>query len=109
MITLYQGETLTFSLSGEDLSGYEVRAALRPSGASFRRDCTCGKAIVTWDSKDIEIDTDTAVWVLTTEQSANIPVGKYAVEVALRDINSKQDIKETTEIAIIEVIPSYTR
>ena len=106
MIPLYQGETLTFTLSGEDLSSYEVRAALRPSGISFRRDCTCGNATLLWEHIDI-ID-GKAVWYLTTEQSKNLPVGKYAVEVALRDIETQQDIKDST-IAIIDVLQSYTR
>lgn len=104
MITIYQGETLAFTLSGDDLSDYEVRAALRPSGASFRRDCTCGKAIILWEN--IDIVGGNAVWSLTTEQSNNLPTGKYAVEVALR--YADEDIKEST-IAIIEVIQSYTR
>lgn len=107
MIPLYQGETLTFTLSGEDLSSYEVRAALRPSGISFRRDCTCGNAVLVWDNIEIK-ENGSAVWALTTEQSENLPVGKYAVEVALRDIETQQDIKDST-IAIIDVLQSYTR
>ena len=109
MITIYQGETLTFDLSGEDLSGYEVRAALRPSGTSFRRDCTCGSATLMWCGEDMDTkEIGNVVWSLTTEQSASLPVGKYAMEVALRDTETQQDIKEST-IAIIEVIQSYTR
>ena len=107
MITLYQGETLTFALSGEDLSRYEVRAALRPSGGIFRRDCICGKAALIWNEIEIK-DGGNAVWTLTPEQSKNLPVGKYAIEVALRDIETQQDIKDST-IAIIEVLQSYTR
>lgn len=109
MIEILQGETLAFALSGESegFAKYEVRAALRPSGTSFRRDCTCGSALLSWDNIDI-VD-GTAVWYLTTEQSAALPVGKYSMEVALRHKDSKQDIKDSTQSAIIEVKQSYTR
>lgn len=106
MIEILQGETLSFVLDGEDLSQYEVRASLRPSGTSFRRDCTCGSATLSWENIDI-ID-GKAVWYLTSEQSASLPVGKYAIEVALRDIDSRQDIKDST-IEIINVKTSYTK
>ena len=107
MIEILQGETLAFVLDGENLTKYQVRAALRPSGTSFRRDCTCGNATLLWEHIDID-DNGKAVWYLTTEQSKNMPVGKYAVEVALRDIETQQDIKDST-IAIIDVLQSYTR
>ena len=119
MITIYQGETLTFTLGEEELvegtpqinaealNDYEVRASLFPAGTTFRRDCTCGNAVLTWEK--IDIIEGVAEWTLTTEQSASLPVGKYAIEVALRDIASKQDVKDSTKSAIIEVKPSYTR
>ena len=109
MLSIYQGETLAFSLSGdkEEFAGYEVRAALYPSTHySFRRDCACGEAVLTWE--DIEVADGVAKWLLTTEQSSSLRVGKYAMEVALRDLASEQDIKESTT-TIIEVKPSYTR
>ena len=109
MLSIYQGETLAFTLRGEkeEFDNYKVRAALYPSAHySFRRDCACGKAILTWE--DIDIQDGQATWSLTTEQSALLGVGKYAMEVALRDIESGQDIKENTT-TIIEVKPSYTR
>ena len=106
MISILQGETLTFALSGEYFGGYEVRAALRPSGASFRRDCTCGDAVFAWDN--IEIMDGAAVWSLTSEQSATLPAGRYAMEVALKDIATGEYIKEVTT-NIIEVKQSYTR
>ena len=98
MIEILQGETLSFVLDGEDLTKYQVRAALRPSGTSFRRDCTCGNATLSWEHIDI-VD-DKAVWYLTSEQSASLPVGKYAMEIALRDIESREEIKDST----IEII-----
>ncbi|MBR2027214.1 MAG: hypothetical protein IKA07_08830 [Alistipes sp.] len=106
MIEILQGETLSFVLDGDDLSQYEVRAALRPSGTSFRRDCSCGESVLSWD--DINVNGGVAAWTLTTEQSATLPIGKYAMEVALRDVASQQDIKDST-IDIINVKPSYTR
>ena len=106
MIEILQGETLSFVLDGADLTGYEVRAALRPSGTSFRRDCSCGESVLSWN--DIAIVDGVAVWTLTTEESATLPIGKYAVEVALRDVASQQDIKDAT-IDVINVKPSYTR
>lgn len=108
MIEILQGETLAFALSGEPegFAKYEVRAALRPSGVSFRRDCSCGDTILSWDH--IDIIGGAAVWSLTTEQSASLPLGKYAMEVALRDIETQQDIKDTT-IEIINVKTSYTK
>ena len=106
MIEILQGETLSFVLDGEDLSNYEVRAALRPSGTSFRRDCSCGESVLSWD--DINVKDGVAAWTLTTEQSASLSIGKYAMEVALRDISTGDDIKDAT-IDIINVKPSYTR
>lgn len=106
MIEILQGETLSFVLDDEDLSQYEVRAALRPSGNSFRRDCSCGESVFSWD--DIKVKNGVAAWTLTTEQSASLPIGKYAMEVALRDISTGDDIKDAT-IDIINVKPSYTR
>lgn len=99
---------MAFTLSGEPegFAKYEVRASLRPSGTSFRRDCTCGNAILSWEHIDI-VD-GVAVWYLTSEQSASLPVGKYAMEVALKDIATEATIKEST-IDIIEVEQSYTR
>lgn len=106
MIEILQGETLSFVLKGEDLSGYEVRASLRPSGTSFRRDCACGDSVLSWN--DIKVEGGDAAWTLTTEQSASLPVGKYAMEVALRDVDSQQDIKDAT-VDIINVKTSYTK
>lgn len=106
MIEILQGETLTFALTGEDLSNYEVRAALRPSDKSYRRDCVCGESVTSWDN--INIVDGAAEWTLTTEQSADLPAGKYAVEVALRDADTQQDIKEST-VDVIKVKQSYTR
>lgn len=106
MIEILQGETLSFVLDGEDLSQYEVRAALRPSCTSFRRDCSCGEPELLW--KDIVVAEGKAKWTLTSEQSASLPVGKYAMEVALRDISTGDDIKDAT-VDIINVKPSYTR
>lgn len=106
MIEILQGETLSFVLDGEDLTNYEVRAALRPSGTSFRRDCSCGESVLSWNN--INVEDGVAAWTLTTEESAALPVGKYAMEVALRDVASQQDIKDST-IDIINVKPSYTR
>ena len=119
MIEILQGEVVTFSLAEEilvdgkevinveALKDYEVRASLRPSGVSFRRDCNCGDTILSWEN--IDIRDGAAVWSLTTEQSAALPVGKYAIEIALRDKATKQDIKDSTKSAIIEVKQSYTR
>lgn len=109
MLSILQGETLAFTLDGdkEEFANYKVRAALYSSANfSFRRDCACGEASVAWE--DIDIVEGQAVWSLTTEQSKNLAVGKYAMEVALRDINTDQDIKEGTT-TIIEVKPSLTR
>lgn len=107
MITIYQGETLTFTLSGDEFKGYAVRAALYPSAHySFRRDCACGESSITWDNVDV-ID-GVAVWTLSSEQSSTLGVGKYAMEVALQDVESNQYIKESTT-TIIEVKQSYTR
>ena len=99
---------MTFTLSGnpEEFVNYKVRAALRPATTSFRRDCACDEAVLLWE--DIDIVEGSAVWSLTTEQSASLAVGKYAMEVALRDITTEQDIKDST-ISIIEVKQSYTR
>ena len=100
---------MAFSLSGDnnEFAGYKVRAALYPSAHySFRRDCACGEAVLTWE--DIEVVDGKAVWLLTTEQSASLDMGKYAMEVALRDVESEQDIKESTT-TIVEVKSSYTR
>lgn len=119
MIEILQGETLTFTLSKEELvdgvtqinaealNDYEVRASLYSAGTTFRRDCTCGKAMLTWEN--IAIEEGVAAWTLTTEQSKNLPVGKYAIEVALRDIETQQDVKDATKTTIIEVKQSYTR
>lgn len=107
MIEILQGETITFTLSDDNLNGFDVRASLRPSGTSFRRDCTCGDSVLSWN--DIKVEGGVAAWTLTTEQSASLPVGKYAIEVALRDKASQQDIKDSTKSAIIEVKQSYTR
>ena len=110
MIEIRQGETLTFTLSGdkEEFAGYKVRAALYPSTNNiFRRDCTCGQAVLVWE--DIDVVEGVAAWSLTTEQSQSLPAGKYAIEVALRDIGTQQDVKEATDTTIIEVKPSYTR
>lgn len=62
--------------------------------------------MLSWD--DINVNGGVAAWTLTTEQSATLPIGKYAMEVALRDVASQQDIKDST-IDIINVKPSYTR
>lgn len=100
---------MTFTLEGEEngFADYKVRAAMYPSTHnSFRRDCVCGEASLVWE--EIDIVDGVAVWTLTTEQSASLAVGKYAMEVALRDKESAQDIKESTT-TIIEVKPSYTR
>ena len=103
-------------LEGEDLKDFQVRAAmvLMPANIqskSFRRDCCCQpasqpKTILTW-STDVDNQTGTAAWILTTTQSSSLPVGNYAIEVALLDIVSGQEIKKKT-VEIIEVIPSYT-
>lgn len=106
MIEILQGETLSFALEGEGLSGYNVRVALRPSGYAFRRDCSCGEAIVLWDN--INIVNDIAVWTLSTEQSEVLPVGQYTIEVALRDKESGEDVKEDIPTDIIKVKQSYT-
>ena len=109
MIEILQGETLSFALNGEEngFADYKVRAALYPSTyRSFRRDCSCGDATLVWE--DIDIVDDVAVWTLTTEQSKDLAVGMYAMEIALRDIDSNEEIKEST-VSIIEVKPSYTR
>lgn len=100
---------MAFALSGDSkkFAGYKVRAALYPSAHySFRRDCACGNATIVWE--DIDIVDGSAVWNLTTEQSTTLAVGKYAMEVALRDLESGQDIKESTT-TIIEIKSSYTR
>lgn len=100
---------MTFTLEGEEngFADYKVRAALYPStNSSFRRDCVCGEAPLVWE--EIDIVDGVAVWTLTTEQSASLAIGKYAMEVALRDKENEQDIKESTT-TIIEVKPSYTR
>lgn len=111
MVEILQGETLTMALApkvvGESsLDGFAVHAALRPAFGSFRRDCTCGDAVLLWDN--IEVVDGAAVWMLTSEQSSNLPVGKYAMEVALMDVATGEYIKEVTA-NIIEVKQSYTR
>lgn len=117
MIEILQGETLAFALSasdleGEDLKSFTVRAVLRPSESkfhTFRRDCVCdnNSPVVTWNNIEVDELTGVAKWILTSLQSARIPVGKYAMEVTLRDKISQQEIKNKT-IDIIEVKTSYT-
>jgi hypothetical protein len=117
MIEILQGETLAFALSasdleGEDLKGFQVKAVLRPSESkfhTFRRDCVCdnNSPVVTWNNIEVDELTGVAKWFLTSLQSARVPVGKYAMEVALRDKISQQEIKNKT-IEIIEVKTSYT-
>lgn len=117
MIEILQGETLAFALSasdldGEDLKDFHVRAVLRPSESkfhTFRRDCVCdnNSPVVTWNNIEVDDNTGVAKWFLTSAQSARIPVGKYAMEVALRDKISQQEIKNKT-IDVIEVKTSYT-
>jgi hypothetical protein len=117
MIEILQGETLAFALSasdleGEDLKGFQVKAVLRPSESkfhTFRRDCVCdnNSPVVTWNNIEVDDNTGVAKWFLTSAQSARITVGKYAVEVALRDKISQQEIKNKT-IDVIEVKTSYT-
>jgi hypothetical protein len=119
MIEILQGETLAFALSAsdlegekEDLKGFQVKAVLRPSESkfhTFRRDCVCdnNSPVVTWNNIEVDDNTGVAKWFLTSLQSARIPVGKYAMEVALRDKISQQEIKNKT-IDIIEVKTSYT-
>lgn len=117
MIEILQGETLAFALSasdleGEDLKGFKVRAVLRPAESklhTFRRDCVCdsNRPIVVWN--DIEVDelTGVASWLLASSQSAGVPIGEYAIEVALCDKVSQQEIKAKT-IGVISVKSSYT-
>ena len=117
MIEILQGETLAFALSasdleGEDLKSFQVRAVVRPSESKsriFRRDCVCddNAPAVTWDNIEVDTETGVANWILNTTQSASLPVGKYAIEVALCDKISQQEIKQKT-IDIIEVKASYT-
>ncbi len=99
-------------LEGKDLKGFQVKAVLRPSESkfhTFRRDCVCdnNSPVVTWNNIEVDELTGVAKWILTSLQSAKIPVGKYAMEVALRDKISQQEIKNKT-IDIIEVKTSYT-
>lgn len=108
MIPILQGETLAFTLADGELKDYEVTAALRPSVGSFRRDCTCGEATLKWEGLKYDAESGAVAWHLTSEQSAGLPIGKYAMEVALRDIRTGEYIKDTT-IDIIEVKQSYTR
>ena len=99
---------MTFTLSGnpEEFDGYEVRAVLHPASNWLRRDCTCGEPVFTWEN--IDVVEGVAVWSLTTEQSSILPIGRYAIEVALRDIETQQDVKDSTQNSIIEVKQSYT-
>ena len=101
---------MTFALQRKSGDGefvdYKVRAALRPTTSSFRRDCACGDAVLLWE--DIELEQEQAVWTLTTEQSKNLAVGKYAMEIALHNIYNGEEIKESTT-NVIEVKQSYTR
>ena len=109
MIEILQGETLSFALDGEEngFADYKVRVALYPTlQHTFRRDCSCGEAILVWE--DVDIVDGNAVWVLTTEQSKGLAVNKYAMEIALHDIESGEEIKESTA-SIIEVKQSFTR
>ena len=121
MIEILQGETLGFVLSasdldGEDLRNFQVRAALvlipeKVQNNTFRRDCICqpapqSKSMLNW-LVDVDNYTGAAKWILTSQQSLSLPVGKYAMEVALRDKVSQQEIKNKT-IEIIEVKASYT-
>ena len=105
---------MAFALSGapEEVKGYEVRAALHVASNWFRRDCCCGMPTLSWSNKDMNssVQEGSVVWswFLTTEQSASLPVGKYAMEVALRDITTQQDVKDSTQKCIIEVKQSYT-
>lgn len=97
---------MAFTLNtNSTFEGYAIRASLRPSGKMFHRDCNCGKALLSWDN--IEIIDGVAVWYLTTEQSASLPEGEYAMEIALRDVGTSQDIKATT-IGFIKIVKSYT-
>ena len=112
MISILQGETLSFSLMGEDVDfgQYEVRAALHPASNWFRRDCSCGRPVLEWEGEDIDTKSaGAAVWNLTTEQSEKLAPGKYAIEVALRDIATGQDVKDSTSQTVFEVKTSYTR
>lgn len=101
-------------LDGEDLRNFQVRAALVPANSkrtSFHRDCNAERpmplqAILIWNSIDVDNQTGVAAWTITSAQSANIPIGKYAIEVALRDNVSGQEIKDKT-IDVIEVKTSY--
>lgn len=108
MINIYQGETVTFALSGDssELQGFKVYAALRPSTTVHYRDARCAsRSILSWD--DIDIVDGNAVWSLTSEESERLPVGQYAIEIALQDVNSLQVIKEKT-VEILNVQQSYT-
>ena len=121
MIEILQGETLAFALSasdldGEDLINFQVRAVLvlipeKVQNNTFRRDCICQpapkpKSMLNW-LVDVDDYTGVAEWILTSRQSSSLPVGKYAMEVALCDKVSQQEIKNKT-IEIIEVKTSYT-
>ena len=101
MIEIFQGESVTFTLSGSttERQGFSIRAALRPS-ATMRK-----KAAKIWE--DIDIVDGVAVWSLTGEDTAHLPLGKYAIEVALRDVNTQQDIKDITTY-ILSIKDSYT-
>ena len=108
MIEIYQGETVTFALSGDnsELQGFKARAALRPSTTVHYRDAhRVAYSAQTWNNIDI-VD-GIAVWSLTSEESERLPVGIYAIEIALTDISTQQEVKEKT-IEILKVKQSYT-
>ena len=96
----------TGTIDRSNLLDHTLKIVTLTTGTSFRRDCSCGNAILSWERIDI-VD-GKAVWTLTTEQSASLPVGKYAIEVALHHIASQQDVKDAT-IDIINVKTSYTK
>lgn len=101
ILKILQGETVTFTLSGEELSKFGIRAVLySDNSTSFARDCKCSNPLLVWN--EIKANSDIALWHLTSEQSAALPVGKYAVEVELKDLFNGQVLKR--EVAeVIEV------
>lgn len=113
---IYQGEPLTFILRMPEVNGnkegFIPRAALiveqlRGSGCMCNSGLIqgCHNVVAQWD--DIAIVDGMAVFSLSTEQSQKLASGLYSLEIALRNVVDKNDIKGSVKNAI-EIQKSYT-
>ena len=115
---IFQGETIGFAVqkeNGGSFEGFAVSAALRPIHSGLLRDHCCAKSAVQWSEEEVDImyaeasEDEVAVWELTTEQSASLPEGRYAVEIALRDKSTNKVTKQASKTEILNVKRSYIR